>query len=123
MIENLTSEQIAGILESLPLDITFVDDNDTIRYWNKHDTRMSKRPSAVLGRSVQECHSSHSVEKVNKVITDLKSGREDCIEYQIELNGRKIAIKNVAVRDRNGKYLGVMEIDQDITDIVPTKGN
>ena len=117
MIENLTSEQIAGILESLPLDITFADDSDMVKYWNKPDTRMFKRPTAALGQSVQQCHSPDSVDNVNAVINDLKSGKKDCVEYHIKFNGRKVKVKNLAIRDNNGKYLGVMEIEQDITDI------
>ena len=56
MIENLTSKQITGILETLPVDISFVDENDTVRFWNRNDTRVFKRPAAALGRTVQKCH-------------------------------------------------------------------
>jgi PAS domain S-box-containing protein len=122
MIENLSNEQIAGILESLPLDITFADDNDTVKYWNKPDAWIFQRPTGAVGDSVQKCHSADSVDKVNTLIADLKSGRTNFVEYRIELNGRKIKVTNLAVRDKNGKYLGVMEIDQDITDIKKSVG-
>ena len=122
MIENLSSEQVAGILENLPLDITFADDNDTVKYWNKHDTRISKRPATALGRSVQECHSPHSVDKVNQVISELKSGEKDFEEFWINLNGRKLYIRYLAVRDKGGKYLGTLEVNQDITDIKKPEG-
>ena len=53
MIENLSQEQLAGILETIPVDISFVDEHDLVRFWNKHETRVFKRPLAVLGKSVQ----------------------------------------------------------------------
>ena len=61
MIENLSREQLAGILETIPVDISFVDENDLVRFWNKHETRVFKRPLGVLGKSVQDCHPGHSV--------------------------------------------------------------
>jgi DUF438 domain-containing protein len=117
MIENLTQAQIAGIIEALPVDITFIDENDTVKFWNKHETRVMKRPASALGRDVRKCHLPKSMDKVNQVISDLKSGRRDCVESCIELKGRKFNIKNLAVRDNKGKYLGIIEVDQDITDI------
>jgi DUF438 domain-containing protein len=117
MIENLSREQIAGILETLPVDITFVDENDTVRFWNKNETRVIKRPASALGGDVRKCHTQSSVARVDKLISDFKSGRSECTEYQIKIKERTINIKNIAVRDKNGKYLGIMEVDQDITDI------
>ncbi len=122
MIENLNKEQIAGILETIPMDISFVDENDTVRFWNKHETRIFKRPSSVLGKTVQQCHPPKSVDKVNRVVSDLKSGKSDFAEFWIDLRGRKIFIRYFAVRDKNGKYLGTLEISQDITDIKQIEG-
>jgi DUF438 domain-containing protein len=68
MIEKLTKEQIIGILETIPIDISYVDENDTVRFWNKHETRVFKRPNAALGRTVQKCHPPKSVANVNRVI-------------------------------------------------------
>ena len=65
MIENLNKEQLAGILEALPVEVSFVDENDLVRFWNKHETRTFKRPVSVVGKSVQNCHPKHSVDKVN----------------------------------------------------------
>lgn len=122
MIENLTSEQIAGILETLPVDISFVDEKDTVKFWNKHDTRVFKRPVAVLGRTVQKCHPPASVDKVNQVISELKSGKKDFEEFWIDLKDRKLYIRYFAVRDKEGKYLGTLEVSQDITDIKKIEG-
>ena len=122
MIENLSKEQLTGILETIPVDISFVDENDTVKFWNKHETRIFKRPHSAMGKTVQQCHPPDSVGKVNTVIADLKSGRRDYAEFWIELKGRKIYIRYFAVRDNNNKYLGILEVGQDITDIKQIEG-
>jgi PAS domain S-box-containing protein len=122
MIENLTQQQLAGILETLPLDISFVDENDTVKFWNKHDNRVFKRPMSALGKTVQQCHPPKSVDTVNKILSDLKSGKRDSAEFWIDLKGRKVYIRYFAVRDKDGKYLGTLEASQDITDIKKIEG-
>jgi PAS domain S-box-containing protein len=122
MIENLTQQQLAGILETLPLDISFVDENDTVKFWNKHDNRVFKRPMSALGKTVQQCHPPKSVDTVNKILSDLKSGRRDSAEFWIDLKGRKVYIRYFAVRDKDGRYLGTLEASQDITDIKKIEG-
>lgn len=122
MVENLTQRQIAGVLETIPVDISFVDENDTVRFWNKHDNRVFKRPTSSLGKTVQQCHPPKSADKVNMILTDLKSGRSDSAEFWIDLEGRKVYIRYFAVRDKEGKYLGTLEASQDITDIKKIEG-
>jgi len=122
MIENLNNEQITGILETLPVDISFVDENDTVKFWNKHETRVFKRPNSALGRTVQDCHPARSVDNVNQVLADLKNGKRDCAEFWIDVKGRKVYIRYFAVRDKAGKYLGTLEVGQDITDIESIEG-
>lgn len=122
MIENLSKEQLASILETVPVDISFVDENDTVKFWNKHETRVFKRPNSALGKTVQNCHPPKSVAKVNTVLSDLKSGKRDSVEFWIDLKGRKIYIRYFAVRDKDGKYLGTLEVGQDITEIRQIEG-
>ena len=122
MIENLSQEQLAGILESIPIEISFVDEDDLVRFWNKHETRIFKRPSAVVGKSVQNCHPKQSVDKVNKILCDFKAGKRDSAEFWIELRGRKVYIRYFAVRSRAGKYLGTLEATQDITNMQKIEG-
>jgi uncharacterized protein len=122
MIENLNQAQIAGILESLPVDISFVDEKDTVKFWNKHDTRVFKRPNSALGKTVQKCHPPQSVDTVNKILADLKSGKRDSAEFWIDLKGMKVYIRYFAVRDKSGKYLGTLEVSQDITHIKTIEG-
>jgi PAS domain S-box-containing protein len=122
MIENLNKEQLAGILEALPVEVSFVDENDLVRFWNKHETRIFKRPISVVGKSVQNCHPKHSVDKVNQILSDFKSGKRDSAEFWIDLRGRKVYIRYFAVRDKTGRYLGTLEVSQDITEIKKIEG-
>jgi DUF438 domain-containing protein len=122
MIENLSQEQILGILEIIPVDISFVDENDLVRFWNKHETRVFKRPRGALGKSVQNCHPAHSVDRVNQILADFKSGKRDSAEFWIDLKGMKVYIRYFAVRDAHGKYLGTLEVGQDITGIKKIEG-
>ncbi len=122
MIENLSQEQLIGILETIPVEISFVDENDVVKFWNKHETRIFKRPAATVGRTVQNCHPKHSLEKVNQLLSELKSGERDAAEFWLDQRGRKVYIRYFAVRDKAGKYLGTLEATQDITDIKKIEG-
>jgi DUF438 domain-containing protein len=76
----------------------------------------------VVGKSVQNCHPKHSVDKVNQLLSDFKSGKKDSAEFWIDLKGRKVYIRYFAVRDKTGRYLGTLEVTQDITDIKKIEG-
>ena len=117
MIEKLSKEQLEGILEAVPVEISFVDENDLVRFWNKHETRIFKRPISVIGKSVQNCHPKRSVDKVNQILSDFKEGKRDSAEFWINLGERKIYLRYFAVRDKAGRYLGTLEATQDITEI------
>jgi len=122
MIENLDKEQLEGILEAIPVEISFVDENDLVKFWNKHETRIFKRPFSTIGKAAQNCHPKHSVDKVNQILSDFKSGKQDSAEFWIDLKGRKVYIRYFAVRDKAGKYLGTLEVTQDITEIKRIEG-
>ena len=122
MIENLSREQLEGILEAIPVEISFVDENDLVKLWNKHETRIFKRPVSVIGKSVQNCHPKQSVDKVNQILSDFKSGRQDSAAFWINLGDRKVYIRYFAVRDKAGRYLGTLEATQDITGIKKIEG-
>jgi PAS domain S-box-containing protein len=122
MIANLSQEQLAGILEAIPVEISFVDENNLVKFWNKHETRIFKRPASVIGKSVQNCHPKQSVDKVNQILSDFKSGRRDSAEFWINLKEKKVYIRYFAVRDKAGKYLGTLEATQDITEIKKIEG-
>ena len=122
MIENLNREQLEGILEAIPVEISFVDENDLVKLWNKHETRIFKRPISVIGKSVQNCHPKQSVDKVNQILSDFKNGRRDSAEFWINLGEKKVYIRYFAVRDKAGRYLGTLEATQDITEIRKIEG-
>ena len=119
---NLTKEQLDGLLNVLPVDITFVDADDTVRYFNKPEQRIFVRTKAVIGRKVQMCHPQKSLHVVSKIVESFKTGKKNVAEFWINLNNRLIHIRFFAVRDENGKYLGTMEVVQDLTDIKKIEG-
>jgi len=122
MLEQFSGELLEAIFDALPLDVTFVDENDTVQYYSKGDDRIFRRTPAVLGRKVQNCHPRDSLDKVNKVVSELRSGKRNVAEFWIDFKGRKIYIRYFAVRDKGGRYRGVLEVTQDITDIQKIAG-
>lgn len=122
MIENLNKEQVEGILEAIPVEISFVDGNDLVKFWNKHEERTFKRPYSVVGKAVQNCHPKHSVDKVNQILSDFKNGGRDSAEFWINLGQKKVYIRYFPVRDKAGRYLGTLEATQDITQIKKIEG-
>lgn len=115
-----SKDELEALLKTVPVDITFVDKDDYVRYFNKSEIFM--RTKAVIGRKVQQCHPQKSVHIVNKILESFKSGRKDVAEFWIPMKGKMIHIRYFAVRDRDGKYLGTMEVTQDITDIKGIEG-
>ena len=122
MLETLSTETLEAVFDALPVDITFVDGADTVRYYSRGDDRIFKRSPAVIGKQVQNCHPPKSLDKVVQVVSDLKSGRRKVAEFWIELGGRMIYIRYFPVRDKQGNYIGIVEVSQDITDIQKIRG-
>jgi hypothetical protein len=122
MLDQLSLETIEAIFEALPMEVSFVDADDVVRYYSKGTRRIFRRTPSVIGRKVQGCHPSKSVHVVNQILDDFRAGRRDVAAFWIDLSGRKIYIRYVPVRDRDGKYLGTLEVTQDITDIRTIEG-
>ena len=122
MTGDLRKEVLDALLETLPVEISFVDENDTVRYFNKNGNRIFPRPPSVIGRKVQDCHPKKSLHKVNQILDDFKNNRRDVAEFWIDLGSRKVYIRYFAVRGKGGKYLGCLEVTQDITDIKKIEG-
>ncbi|MBX5327293.1 MAG: DUF438 domain-containing protein [Candidatus Bathyarchaeia archaeon] len=118
----LSKEELEAILNTLPVDITFVDANDQVRYYSEGGKRVFVRTKAVIGRKVQLCHPQKSIHIVNRILESFKSGKKDVAEFWIQMAGRLIHIRYFAVRDKNRKYLGTIEVTQDITDIKKIEG-
>jgi PAS domain S-box-containing protein len=119
---TLSKEEVEALLDTLPVDITFVDANDTVKYFNKAEKRIFVRTKAVIGRKVQLCHPQKSIHIVNRILEAFRKGEKDVAEFWIQMNNRLIHIRYFAVRDKNGKYLGTMEVTQDLTDIKKIEG-
>jgi len=119
---TLSKEELEALLDSLPVDITFVDKEDAVKYFSKAEKRVFVRTKAIIGRKVQLCHPQKSIYIVNKIVKAFKKGKKDVAEFWIPMNNRLIYIRYFAVRDKNRKYLGTIEVTQDITDIKKIEG-
>jgi len=119
---SLSKEEAEAILDTLPIDISFIDKDDRVKYFNKAEKRIFVRTKAVIGRTVQMCHPQESVHIVNRIIEAFRKGEKDSAEFWITLDNRLVHIRYFAVRDKDGKYLGTMEATQDLTDIKKIEG-
>jgi uncharacterized protein len=111
----LSLAQLQAIFSTLPVDVTFVDADDRVRFFSEGRTRVFARPRAVIGRRVQHCHPPASVDTVDRILDDFRAGRQDVAEFWIEMRGRFVHIRYFAVRDDRGTYLGTLEVTQDLT--------
>lgn len=118
----LELEQVLMIFNTLPLDLTFVDEDNKVRFFTKPKDRIFPRSSAVIGRNVENCHPPESVHVVNEIIESFRSGSQDNAAFWINLKGRKILIQYFALRDNEGRYKGVLEASQDITELSKLEG-
>jgi uncharacterized protein len=119
---QLAVEEINGIFNHLPVDITFVGKDDTVSYFSQSPDRIFTRTKAVIGRSVQKCHPDKSIHKVKMIVEDFKAGKRKEASFWINMNGKLIYIRYFPVRNKQGDYLGVLEVTQDITEISKIKG-
>ena len=122
MIENLKPEVIEAMLDAMPIEISFVNENDEVKYFNKNGDRIFPRPRSIVGKKVQQCHPQKSLHKVLQILEAFKNGKKDAAEFWINLKGRQIYIRYFPVQDKDGKYLGTLEVSQDITDIKKITG-
>ena len=123
MSGNIQGEILEALLETLPIQFSIIDAGDKVMAWNKHETRIFKRPENVLGRNVRDCHPKSSLDKVEAILNEMKSGKRNNARFWIDMTTnknsgkKKILIEYFALRNKNGKYLGCLESTQDITDI------
>ena len=119
---SLSKKEIESMLNSLPVDITFADKEDMVRYFSQSRDRIFPRTKAVIGRKVQQCHPQASVHRVVQILEDFKNNKRDRADFWINLKGRLIFIRYFAVREKDGSYLGCLEVTQDITEIQKITG-
>lgn len=120
---KLTLEQINLIYKHLPIDLSYVDENEIVKFYSDTKHRVFPRSAGVIGRDVKNCHPRESVGTVEAIIEAFRDGDQDEAEFWIEMNGKFIYIYYVAVRDENGKFKGVLEMMQDATKIRSLKGS
>jgi DUF438 domain-containing protein len=113
----LTLEIVDLLLRHLPLDLSFVDENDVVRYYSEGKERIFPRTPAAIGRTVQNCHPPKSVATVNRILDSFRAGLRDVAEFWIPMGPRFIHINYFAVRDSQGRYRGCLEVTQDIAKI------
>jgi len=118
----LSVKQIILMMKNLPVDITFVDENDEVRYFSGIKHRIFPRSKAIIGRKVQNCHPRESVHIVNEIIDSFRSGEKDHADFWIQMKGKFIHIRYFALRDENAIYRGTIEVSQDVSEIRGLEG-
>ena len=113
---SLALAELTAVLGTVPVDMTFVDRDDTVRWFSHGKERVFARTRAILGRKVQFCHPPSSVHVVTRILDAFKAGAHDRAAFWIELHGRFVSIEYFAMRDEAGAYLGTLEVTQDLTE-------
>ena len=109
----MTVPQLTALLNTIPVEITFIDENDINRYFNE-GPKVFKRPGMAIDREVYSCHPPKIEPMVRSILDDLKSGARDQVQIWMEKGGRTMLVSYIAVRDSSGKYVGTTEVVQDM---------
>ena len=119
---SFNPEELEAIFRIMPLDLTFVDKDDKVKFFSLGPERIFIRNRAILGRDVRMCHPPSSVHIVEQILNDFKSGKQSSASFWINMKGKFIYIDYYAVRDKDGNYLGTLEFTQDLTRLRELKG-
>jgi DUF438 domain-containing protein len=128
MIDQMNEKVVKAIFETLPFELTVIDAKDEVIGWNKHEDRLFKRPYTAMGTNFRDCHPKDSLDKVEKIVNEMKAGTRDSARFWIDMgvkedsNKHKILIEFFALRDETGNYLGCMECTRDVEDIMHLEG-
>ncbi len=123
LAHNLDHDMMGAILNTLPVELSFVDANDTVRYFSHENLpKIFPRTRGAIGMQVQDCHPQKSVHLVNEILADFKAGKREVAEFWIDAGDKKVHIRYWPVRGDDGEYLGCLETVQDIADIQKIKG-
>jgi len=115
-------DELISAFTVMPFDLTFVDKEDTVRYFSPGKDRIFDRTRAILGRKVQYCHPPKSVQIVNRIIADFKAGKHDKARFWIQMGPKFVYIVYYALRDEEGNYDGTLEVTQEVSDIRGLEG-
>jgi DUF438 domain-containing protein len=120
---GLDREVLAAILNTLPVELSFIDHDDRVRYFShENGEKIFGRTRGAIGAAVQNCHPPKSLHLVNAILADFKAGRRNVAEFWIDMNGRKVHIRYWPVRGEDGRYLGTLETVQDVSAIQRLSG-
>jgi hypothetical protein len=119
---QLTPNQVNLMLMHLPIDISFVNENDEVAYYSASPDRIFPRSPGVIGRKVQNCHPPKSMGMVQKILDEFRAGKKDAADFWIQMQGKFLLIRYFAVRDADGTYRGCLEVSQDVTAIRKLEG-
>jgi DUF438 domain-containing protein len=107
-------EELLAILNHLPLDMTFVDKDDKVKYFSQGSERIFQRNRAILNRDVRLCHPPSSAHIVDKIIDDFRTGKASRAPFWINMGGKMIHIEYFALRSESGEYLGTLEVSHNV---------
>ena len=119
---SITPEQIRLIFNHLPVDITYVDENNKVKFFSTPEKRIFRRTNSIIGRDVKNCHPHESVHVVEQIVEAFRKGKKDRASFWIQMKGEFILIQYFAIRDEHGNYKGVVEVSQEITEIRKLQG-
>jgi DUF438 domain-containing protein len=114
--------ELSAVFSTMPVDLTFVDKDDVVRYFSESKERIFQRSLAILGRKVQYCHPPSSVHIVEKILDDFRSGKQNKASFWINFQGKFVYISYYALRDEKNEYLGTLEVTQDLTELRKLEG-
>lgn len=120
LFDQMDEQTIKAVIETVPIEITVINASDEVVGWNKHENRLFRRPLTAIGLNFRECHPKESLDKVERIVDEMRSGKRDMARFWIDMapqpgeKKHKILIEFYALRDDSGRYLGCMECTQDI---------
>jgi PAS domain S-box-containing protein len=128
LFDKMSADMVKAMIECIPAEVTVIDANDEVAGWNKHETRLFRRPMEAMGMNFRQCHPEKSLAMVEKIITGMKAGTTDKVRFWIDLPVKKdgpkhkILIEFYALRDEKKKYIGCLEFTQDVQEIRELEG-
>lgn len=128
LFDKMSADMVKALIETIPAEITVIDANDEVVGWNKHETRVFKRPMTAMGMNFRQCHPQKSLDLVERLVGELKAGTRDKATFWIDLEvvkgepKHKMLIEFYALRDDKGNYLGCLEFTQDVQEIRELQG-
>ncbi len=128
LFDQMDKEMVKALIETIPAEITVIDAKDEVVGWNKHETRLFKRPMTSMGLNFRECHPEKSLHMVEQIVGEMKRGERDTSRFWIDLavpsdtRKHKILIEFFALRDASRRYLGCLEFVQDVEDFRHLEG-